>query len=176
MAWGLRACLAANDSPALLFLHMYLEWVTFVCFLLQISVYRRIAGGDLCFLPVVNEPGALISCTKKKNESTLREPEKTVHLKILLNYGWYLGQGALKAGKCSLRPRQMWVCWRPHASVHPPYWKRHRGFLVRLTCSVRFDWHSVCFSAGKFLVSSVTAFIDSGEKSNPVKDNEAKNN
>lgn len=172
----MRVCLAANGSPALLFLHMYLEWVTFVCFLLQISVYRRIAGGDLCFLPVVNEPGALILCTKKKNESTLREPEKTVHLKILLNYGWYLGQGALKAGKCSLRPRQMCVCWRPRASVHPPYWKRHRGFLVRLTCSVRFDWHSVCFSAGKFLVSSVTAFIDSGEKSNPVKDNEAKNN
>lgn len=150
--------------------------------------------GHLCVLPASNLSLqedcwwwlVLSSCSKrarcshfmhkKKNESTLREPEKTVHLKILLNYGWYLGQGALKAGKCSLRPRQMWVCWRPHASVHPPYWKRHSGFLVRLTCSVRFDWHSVCFSAGKFLVSSVTAFIDSGEKSNPVKDNEAKNN
>lgn len=114
-------------------------------------------------------------CTHTKMWAHFNNPEKTAHLEILLNYGWYLGQDALKAGRCGWRPRQTWACWRPHDSVSHFHCEEAQWLPDRIN-SVSFHWHSGRFSAGKFLVSSVTVFIDWAEKSNPVKDNEAKNN
>lgn len=94
-------------------------WMGHLCVLPapNLTVYRRIAGDDLCFLPVGNKPGALISHTEK-NGSTFRQPRRDSSFENLLDKSWYLGQEALKAGKRSLKPRQPWACWRPHASAY----------------------------------------------------------
>lgn len=67
LKWVFRASLLSNAYPILLFLHVYLEWTTTVCYMLQVLELTEewIVDDYLWFLTVLNMQDTTIPHTKK---------------------------------------------------------------------------------------------------------------